>query len=463
MTRHIYTALLSLFIVVTLINPAYAFCGFFVSKAGSDLFNEASKVVLSRGDDRTVITMINDYQGDLDDFAIVIPVPTAVTRKQVNVTETRIIEHLDAYTAPRLVEYHDQDPCRQVIYKNMMMESAAPLAMMGSSARGQSAKSLGVTIEDEYTVGEYDIVILSAEQSDGLQTYLNQEGYKMPDGASKVLNSYIKQDMKFFLAKVNLDQQAKSGFSYLRPLQVAYEHKKFMLPIRLGTLNASGPQDLILFTLTQKGRVETSNYRTTKIPSHTNIPVFVKDNFGDFYKAMFDEAVRKENMKTVFLEYAWDMGWCDPCAADPLPNDDLRTLGAWWVNGSNDKNLPVSIQSRIMPPQPASANTYVTRLHVRYDAKTFPEDLMLQETSDRSNFQGRYVMNNPWTGEMACDAGRDYVQSLQQRFEKEAQNLSNLTGWSIGDIREKMETGGQSFSQQDPPSTKPWWEDIWND
>jgi hypothetical protein len=462
MTRNIFVTLLTLLFFGTLASPAHAFCGFFVSKAGAELFNEASKVVLSRGDDRTVITMVNDYQGDLDEFAIVIPVPTAVTRKQVNVTETRIIEHLDAYTAPRLVEYHDQDPCQQIMYRNMMaMDSAAPQAEMSGVARKKSAKALGVTIEDEYTVGEYDIVILSAKQSDGLQTYLNQEGYKMPDGASKVLNSYIKQDMKFFLAKVNLDKQAKSGFTYLRPLQVAYEHEKFMLPIRLGTLNANGPQDLILYTLTQKGRVETSNYRTTKIPSDTNIPLFVKEDFGNFYKAMFDEAVKKENMKTVFLEYAWDMGWCDPCAADPVPNEDLRTLGAWWVGNSGDRPSLLKAQRRIMPPQ--SANTYVTRLHVRYDAKTFPEDLMLQETSDRSNFQGRYVMNNPWTGDMGCDAGRDYVAALPARFEKEAQNLSNLTGWSIGDIRKKMETGGQSFEPQDPPSTTPWWEDIWND
>ena len=457
MSRFILTFLL----LMGIASPAHAFCGFFVSKAGADLFNQASKVVLARGDDRTVITMANDYQGELDEFAIVIPVPSVITEKQVNVTDNRILEHLDAYTAPRLVEYHDSDPCNQyeimeMARSNMMAESAG-----ASATLRKSAKSLGVTIEAEYTVGEYDIVILSAKQSDGLQTYLNQEGYKMPEGAEKVLNSYIKQDMKFFLAKVNLDEQAKSGYTYLRPLQVAYESKKFMLPIRLGTLNANGPQDLILYTLTRKGRVETSNYRTTKIPTGDNIPLFVKDEFGEFYKAMFDTAVKKENMKTVFLEYAWDMGWCDPCAADPVPNKDLKTLGVWWLNApANDE--PVGIQRRIMPPQPAPANVFVTRLHVRYDDKTFPEDLMLSETSDRQNFQGRYVMNNPWTGDVSCEAGQKYVQGLPARFEKEAQNLSNLTGWKIADIREKMAKGGQSFEPK-VIETKPWWEDIWND
>ena len=92
-----------------------------------------------------------------------------------------------------------------------------------------------------------------------------------------MLGSYIKQDMKFFVAKVNLKEQAKLGFTYLRPIQVAFESPKFMLPIRLGMVNADGPQELFVFALTRKGRVETTNYRTVRLPSDMDLPVFVKD------------------------------------------------------------------------------------------------------------------------------------------------------------------------------------------
>lgn len=457
MFKNLISTVAFLFLTAT---QAHAFCGFYVAKAEADLFNQASKVVMARAKDRTVITMVNDFQGDLDEFAIVIPVPEVLTEKQVNVTENRIVEHLDAYTAPRLVEYFDPDPCQPPVMMEMMRSNAMPMAAVSDAAGAATAKSLGVTIEAEYTVGEYDIVILSAKQSDGLLTYLNQEGYKLPEGASRTLGSYIKQDMKFFLAKVNIDEQEKSGYTYLRPLQVAFESEKFMLPIRLGTLNANGPQDLILYTLTQKGRVEAANYRTTKIPSDTNIPLFVKDDFGAFYKSMFDTAVKKENMKTVFLEYAWDMGWCDPCAADPLPNEDLRTLGVWWIDEPRGNNGGRGGPARmIMPPQ--GVNTFVTRLHVRYDAETFPEDLLLTETADRQNFQGRYVMNHPWTGEMSCPQGQAYAQSLPDRFETEAQNLVKLTGWDIKTVRGKMEDAGQSFSGE-LPLPKPWWENLWD-
>lgn len=467
MTRFILTTLL--FAVFIMPHNAQAFCGFYVAKADSSLFNKASKVIISRHENRTVMTMANDYQGDVQDFAIVIPVPTAINKSQVNVADNKIIDHLDAYTAPRLVEYFDNDPCQQVYMEKSMMMRGAPMAMMADSAEGaaQRAKALGVTIEDQYSVGEYDIMILSAKQSGGLLTWLNSEGYKLPKGAKKVLKSYIKQDMKFFVAKVNLKAHEKSGATYLRPLQVAYEHEKFMLPLRLGTLNANGPQDLLLFTLTQKGRVEPVNYRTVKIPTGDNIPLFVSKEFGQFYKDMFSRSVEKENMKAVFLEYAWDMAWCDPCAADPLPPSDLRKIGAWWVDKGRQKPgspgiMPMSSPRRIMPPS-APVNVFVTRMHVRYTADTFPEDIMLQITDDRQNFQGRYVMQHPFTEEASCEAAGNYYAQLPKRFEKEAKTLANLTGWKMSDIRRKMEKGGQSFSIKANIDTRPWWEQMWED
>ena len=195
----------------------------------------------------------------------------------------------------------------------------------------QPAAGYGVKIEAEYTVGEYDILILSANQSDGLSIWLTDNGYKIPDGAGPVLGSYIKQNMKFFVAKVNLKEQAKLGYQYLRPIQVSYETHKFMLPIRLGTVNANGPQDMIVLTLSERGRVETTNYRTVKIPSDVEIPTYIKGEFANFYRAMFDTQVAKDEMRAVYLEYAWDMGWCDPCAADPLSPDELKKLGAFWA------------------------------------------------------------------------------------------------------------------------------------
>src|ERR1700710_730560 len=244
--------------------------------------------------------------------------------------------------------------------------------------------------------------------------------------------------MRFFVAKVNLERMKDIGNGYLRPLQVRYQSAKFMLPLRLGTVNAKGPQDLIVYALTKDGRIESTNYRTVKIPSDINVPLYVKDEFGPFYKAVFERAVARENMSAVFVEYAWDMGWCDPCAADPMSNKELVELGARWIGSDDDGAFRPSRFGG-----GGGSNAFVTRLHVRYDAKSFPEDIVFMETKDRSNFQGRYVQRHPWQGNSSCPAAATYRAGLPDRFALEAKNLEAATGWSRDDIAARMAQTGQ--------------------
>jgi hypothetical protein len=425
-------------------RPALPFCGFYVAKGDARLFNRASQVVLVRDGDRTVLTMANDYRGDPKEFAVVVPVPTFLEREQIHVGERAVVEHLDAYSAPRLVEYFDPDPCMRVA---MEMKVAAQDAAKPASAASRREKSLGVTVEARYTVGEYDILILSAKESGGLETWLRENGYRIPAGASEVLGSYIRQQMRFFVARVNLEQQAQLGFTYLRPLQIAYESPKFMLPIRLGTVNANGPQELFVYTLTRQGRVETTNYRTVRLPSDVDVPLYVREQFGPFYKAMFTEQVRREDMSVVFTEYAWDMGWCDPCAAEPLSAGELKRLGVWWVDAAGSNGGGVDV--------------FLTRLHVRYDGAHFPQDLVFQQTGDKTNFQGRYILHHPFTGDTACVAGDAYRRSVRERQEREVANLASLTGWSVPEVRRR--TGiADARPPQVTPARKKWWDRLWS-
>ncbi|MEO8431039.1 MAG: DUF2330 domain-containing protein [Acidobacteriota bacterium] len=417
-------------------SRARAFCGFYVARADAKLFNRSSQVALARDGNRTVLTMGSDFQGDPREFAIVIPVPTAIERGQIHVGDMKLLEHLDAYSSPRLVEYHDEDPCARNdgSLRKMMAAQAVPK----SSADARRERSLGVQVEARYTVGEYDILILSARDSSGLTTWLKENGYRIPSGAAPMLDGYVRQNMRFFVAKVNLGEKERLGFSTLRPIQVAYESPKFMLPIRLGMVNANGPQDLFVYAMTRKGRVEATNYRTVRLPSDLDIPLFVKGRFPDFYRSLFDTQVRRERMEAVFTEYAWDMGWCDPCAADPLTRQELKGLGVFWLEEE----------------APAAPGVFLTRLHVRYDAAHFPEDLSFQETPDRQSFQARYVLRHPWAGTLTCDGSR-YRGELAARRETEARNLITLTGWSAQEVQKAMGPGPL-------PASRRWFERLWD-
>jgi hypothetical protein len=403
---------------------AQAFCGFYVGKADSSLFNESSQVILARDGQRTTISMRNDYRGELTEFALVVPVPVVLKKDDVKVLDQKIFERLDSYTAPRLVEYHDEDPCAPRVRRDAML-SAVP-APSASGPRGSVDQR--VRVEAFFTVGEYDIVILSAQESDALETWLTQNGYNIPKGASAALRPYVRQGMKFFVARVNLKEQAKGGSRYLSPLQFGFTSEKFMLPMRLGMLNAKGPQDLIVYTLTRKGRVEASNYRTVKVPTGVDLPTYVRDPavFRDFYKTMFSRLAEEDGYRTVFTEYAWDSGWCDPCVAPPPRDDEIVAAGAAWVtDGAGTRQRGVAV--------------VVTRLHLRYTPDSFPEDLVLQETADRATFQARYVLRHPWAGNpYRCTAAVTYFEQLRTREDTEARALARLTGWNLAQIRARL-------------------------
>ena len=405
-------ALAALFAAST---SAQAFCGFYVATADQPLTNRASRVVLVHQDGHTLVTMASDVHGDPKEFALVIPVPTVIRREQVRVVKPEIVEHLADYTKPRLVQYFDADPCAPPIAYGMMpvpapMAAPAPMMLRKSSVR----------IEAAFSVEEYDIKVLAAADSNGLIDWLNRNNYKIPQSAGPVITSYLRQHMHFFVARVNLDRMKDNDTGFLRPIRVAYDTPKFMLPIRLGTVNADGPQDMIVLAITTTGRVDLVNYRTVRMPSGVNIPEYVADKFGAFYDRVFDRQVAAADNAAAFLEYAWPIAGnamlCDPCSSPPMEQAELDELGV------------------------GSAQSFITRLHVRYDRAHFPEDLQFQETPDTETFQSRFVIQvaSKRRDTSTCAAGREYRQALHERWKAENATLASLTGWAPDDIHRDM-------------------------
>jgi len=303
-----------------------------------------------------------------------------------------------------------------------------------------------VRIAAQFKVDEYDILILSANEGRALDKWLRQNGYNIPEGAPRALQSYIKQGMFFFVAKVDLNEQKRLGFTYLRPIQVAYESPKFMLPIRLGMVNAEGPQEMFVFTLTRAGRVETTNYRSLRVPTDLDIPEFVRPDFPDFYRRVFTQQHEREGKDAVWLEYCWNivpnLPSCDPCTAPYLRPEELRTLGAFWIS----------------PASSSPGSAVLTRLHLRYDRDHFPEDLQFQVTQDRENWQARYVMHHPYSGTDECPQLAAYHKTVWDRRKKEAENYCDLTGARMDETRNRM---GVADNWSVPYETATWWERIW--
>jgi hypothetical protein len=421
-------AVLGLCVAMGWPTTSHAFCGFYVSGADASLYNNATMVVMMREGTRTVLSMQNNYQGPPESFAMVVPVPVVLLEDNVKTLPREVFDRVDKLAAPRLVEYWEMDPCEQpVMYE---MASAAPAgAAMKRSAIADAEEDLGVTVEAEFKVAEYDIVILSAKDSGGLDKWLRNNRYNIPKGAEKVLRPYVEQGTKFFVAKVDAKKvKFKDGSTVLSPLRFHYDSPTFTLPVRLGLLNSSGKQDLIVHLLGKNQRYEVANYKNASIPTNIRVDDRVRKSFGAFYDALF-ERTREKNPGAVVTEYAWDASTCDPCPEPPLRAEELMLLGAdVIVPGEPDpySDIPGVVPRRV-PPRPGVARGFVlTRLHYRYEKDDLGEDLVFRtagpiiggrgmpdesgnlgerkaQASSYNNFQGRYVILHPWEGDVACD------------------------------------------------------------
>jgi hypothetical protein len=270
--------------LLALAAPAHAFCGTYVGQAGASLYNNASQVVIARQGTRTTLTLANDYEGDATAFALLVPVPEVLGPDDVTVVDPELFTRLDAYSAPRLVSYTCED--LHPAYDTADMADSDSDGASGPPADGS------VTVEATFAAGEYDIVVLSAEDSSGLLRWLDTNGYGVDDAAAALLGEYIDAGAYFFAAKVALDRLPE-GSSYLSPLRFGYESEVFSLPIRLGTLNSSGIQDLVVYAVNgqAEGAVGVSNYPEATIEHECMYRADEYATFAELYGAQFGAAM----------------------------------------------------------------------------------------------------------------------------------------------------------------------------
>ncbi|MDP1830404.1 MAG: DUF2330 domain-containing protein [Archangium sp.] len=436
-------------LLAALPTAAHAFCGFYVAGGGAALFNDATQVVLMREGTRTVLSMQNNYRGPPENFAMVIPVPIVLQKENVKTLTKNLFDKIDQLAAPRLVEYWEQDPCYQPRpYANSggaMRSMAAPKKAMRDM--DDAPRDYGVAIEAQFTVGEYEIVVLSAKDALGLEAWLTDNKYKIPAGAAPLFRPYIQQGMKFFVARVDVTKvKFENDLATLSPLRFHYDSEKFELPVRLGLINSKGEQDLIVHILARNQRYEVANYPNATIPTNLDLVPSAKSEFGPFYASLFDKTVKK-NAKAVVTEYAWDSSTCDPCPTPPLTPAELLLFGMDVLDGG-PPYPELELKNRdLVPPQEAAqadqmirnllqqisyrrsaakggARFVLTRLHARYDKSSLGEDLVFKaappiaggrefltngEALEQgavsfgvNNFQARYAIRYPWEGPIAC-------------------------------------------------------------
>ncbi len=306
---------------------AQAFCGTFVGGDGALLANTESRVVLANDGTHTTLTLAMDYRGDAADFALILPVPEILTAESVSAVDQALITRIDEWSVPREVAY----TCEDVVSVSYNVGGCG--AVMGCDdsnytmvGGGTDSAEGSVTVESTFSQAGYTFVVLSAEESSGLQGWLDANGYALPAGGDAILQEYIDSGSYFLAAKVALDAAPTDG-QWLPPIQLRYASTSWALPIRIGTISADGPQEVTVFALgnSSQGEVSISNYPEVSVEDECMRPA--TEDLGAYYADQLDAALVSE--AGWVMEYSWDLtANCDPCtAATGLTPDELAALG----------------------------------------------------------------------------------------------------------------------------------------
>lgn len=335
------------------LGPAAHACPTVATGTPNSLTYDVAKTSIVQQNGRTTFTVSINPSGQSQDFALVMPVPALLQESDIAVLDSSVFARLEATTG----------------LLTMADAGCAPMGGTADSAGGDGGDGGGgggggggtVHVEAEYLVGDYQITILSAEESGDLFLWLNTNGYHLADPTIPILEEYIEQGMYFMTAKVSDEATAADGSS-LPPLQVGYDSYAMAIPIKLAARNALTQQDMLIYALTDTseggGRVGISNYPEFAVPDKCIWGDPAEDDFQAFYEDEFAPRWEAQGGAAWTVEWAGRVGSCSPCSGTSM---DQPTLDALGFEGD-------------------LADHYLTRIHMRYTPETASADLMLYDS-----------------------------------------------------------------------------------
>ncbi|WP_411089436.1 DUF2330 domain-containing protein [Streptomyces sp. 061-3] len=222
----------------SLISAAYACgCGAMIPGRQTHVSVDRETSVVS-WDGRTVqIVMRLTVRGDAADAAWIMPVPH---RASVELGDRALFSQLETLTAPVPATRHYFWP----------RSGDWPFAGSGEGAAGAapSAAAPPVTVVGREQLGPFDVARLAATDPEALQTWLNQNGFELPDRLATALQPYVDQKWEYVAVRLAPRDKDALLLGELDPLRLSFASARLVYPMRLSKL-ASTPQSLGLYVL----------------------------------------------------------------------------------------------------------------------------------------------------------------------------------------------------------------------
>jgi MYXO-CTERM domain-containing protein len=333
---------------------ALSFPGFFVGKNDAKrALTTSSYVVMNRGD-QSVVSVVSDYQGPFEPFAVVLAVPADVTLDRISAIRREFVDRIDQISSPRFHEFWEMDPCEpgkesQEWERDLRVQSSGDNflgANMDFGPTRKVPKELLLSVKTEQKSGEYTFMMPKEDQS--FEDLLKERGWILSGPMQEAIKTYGGQGMKFVLAEVDPNRLELIGGekAQMSPIRFWTDQRYAKLPAKLGRLSSVGPQELFVFVLDPERRYQTTNYEVAYAPTNIEVDFVVKERMAEFFAGLHDAWLAK-HPKTFWLEYAWKADECgQPCPNDPILINELLTLGG----DVFEKSVPKEEREPKVPP-----------------------------------------------------------------------------------------------------------------
>jgi HEAT repeat protein len=245
----------------------------FVWDKHKDINEPTQKAILVYDAGREDLILQVKYEGPVDEFGWLIPVPNLPTVQEGSM---KCFYELSQYT--------------QKLWEHPVYET---------KGRGMDLASEGIGVKPEppvkvieiKTVGAYEIVVLSTKDSGALSKWLEANQFYFPTNKTDVLDAYVKQQWYFVAVRINLSasrsfrllspRQAqnepianysthlKLAGGELNPLQISFATDRCVFPLKISSVNGK-PSEVQVYVLSPEPLLEKGMLEKQLPPMYNN-------------------------------------------------------------------------------------------------------------------------------------------------------------------------------------------------
>ena len=285
--KRIILAACCVIVEMSLTAPVANACGgFFCTTAP---INQAAEQIVFRQEGSQVTAMVRIlYAGDAEDFSWVVPVPNT---PEISIGANVTFDELDFASRPQFALETEGELC--------FKDEPAPQPAFSPETDESTDGGDGVTIEEELSVGPFDIDIVSSDNADDMSIWLQDNGYLLDDRGRELIEPYVLMNMKFVALKLKSGESSGS----IQPLIMSYESEKPMIPIRLTAVAAEDDMGVLVW-IVNDARAIPENYEHVT-PNYTMLDWYSgTSNAYISYQSLITDAMDESGGQGFATDYA---------------------------------------------------------------------------------------------------------------------------------------------------------------